>query len=173
MSDAQQESTRGRPKGNEKSPFDKLVYALSIAALSALAAVAVLLIWNSAERNRQVDLAYVQAIEDMYSGVDVEERLDEGQVRLTSRSAEDGRDHCFGPEEYRVVADSVESPDALLCFDRDRYREIVEFVESGGGEIIGRAVEEDTLAVVFTGDGPFGVSCAVPTPNDTGLHCAV
>lgn len=173
MSDAQQKSTRASSKGDEKSPVDKVMYALSIASLCALAASVVFVIWNGAEQNRQDDRAYVQAVEEMYGGVDVEKLIDEGQVRLTSQSAEDGLDHCFGPEEYRVVADSVESPDALLCFDRDRYREIVEFVESEGGKIIGRDMEEDTLAVVFKDHGPFGRSCTRPELNDTELHCAL
>ena len=45
-------------------------------------------------------------------------------------------------------------------------------MESEGGEIIGRDMEEDTLAVVFKDDGPFGMSCTVPAPNDTELRCA-
>jgi len=147
------------------------MYALSIAALCVLAAMIVFLIWNGAEQNRQDDNAYIHAIEDSYDGVVVEELIGEGQVRLTSQTAEDGLDHCFGPEEYRVVAHRVGSPDALLCFDRDRYREIEDFVEAEGGTIIGRDMEENTLAVLVKDGGPFGRSCAVPEPNDTELDC--
>jgi hypothetical protein len=173
MINPEPESTRARSNDVEKSPVDKVMNALSIAILCALAAAVAFVIWNGTEKDRQFDTAYVQAIEDMYGGVEVEKLIGEGQVKLTHQSADAGRDHCFGPEEYRVVADSVGSPDALLCLDRDDYRQTVNFVESEGGEIIGRDMEDNTLSVVFKNDGPFGISCTLPQPNDVELHCTV
>jgi hypothetical protein len=148
------------------------MYALNVLSLLVLAATVVFLTWSIDDKGRQRDVAYVQSVEDMY-GTDVEELIDEGQITLTGDSAEGGRDHCFGPEAYRVVADSVGEPDSLLCFGRDRYREIVEFMESEDGEVIGRDMEEDTLAVVFEESGPFGISCTVPESDATELHCAL
>jgi hypothetical protein len=172
MRDAQQTSTQTRPMGDEKAFIDKVMYALSVASICAFAATISFLAWEAHETRQQYNDAYVQAVEDTY-GVEVDERIPLGQVRLTGESAEGGLDHCFGPEEYRVAADSVDEPDSLLCFDRDRYRDILRFVESEGGEVIGRHMGEDTLAVVFKDDGPFSVSCTVPEPDDTELHCAL
>lgn len=172
MSDAQQKSKRVRPKGEPKAFIDKVMKALSVASLCAFAATIAFLAWEAHETRQQRNDAYVQAVEDMY-GVEVDERIPEGQVRLTQTSAEGGRDHCFGPEEYRVAADSVDEPDSLLCFDRDRYRDILRFVKSEGGVIIGRHMGEGTLSVVFKDDGPFGISCTVPEPDGTELQCAL
>jgi hypothetical protein len=172
VSDAQQKSTQARPKGDEKAFIDKVMYALGVASLCVFGATCAFVTWNAHETRQQYNDAYVQAVEDTY-GVEVDRRIPLGQVRLTQASTEDGRDHCFGPEEYRVAAESVDEPDSLLCFDRDRYRDILRFVKSEGGEIIGRHMGEDTLAVVFKDDSPFGISCNVPEPNDTELHCAL
>lgn len=170
MSDAQQTSTQPSRKGGEKPFIDKVMKGLSVSALCAFAATIAFLFWNAHEHRQQYADAYVQAVQDTY-GAEVDKRMSEGQVRLTEASAHNGRDHCFGPEEYRVVADSVESPDSLLCFDRDRYRDILRFVKSEGGVIIGRHMEEDTLSIVFKDEGPFGVSCNVPELGDTELSC--
>ncbi|PPB49850.1 hypothetical protein C4K88_03930 [Arthrobacter pityocampae] len=169
MSGAQQKSTQEEPK---KAFIDKFMNGLSVTGLCAFAATLGFLFWDAHEYRQQYDDTYVQVVEDTY-GVEVDERIPLGQVRLTQASAEDGRDHCFGPEEYRVAADSVDEPDTLLCFDRDRYRDILRFVKSDGGEIIGRHMGENTLSVVFKDDGPFGISCTVPEPDDTGLHCTL
>lgn len=171
MSDAQQTSTQARPEGEPKAFIDKVMYALSVASLCTFGVTLAFLIWLAHDTRQQYVDTYVQAVEDTY-GVEVDERIREGQVRLTQASAEDGRDHCFGPEEYRVTADSVDEPDSLLCSDRDRYRDILRFVKSEGGEIIGRHMGEDTLSVVFKDDDPFGISCTVPEPDDSELHCA-
>ncbi|MHA7280246.1 hypothetical protein ACX80H_10885 [Arthrobacter sp. MDT2-2] len=171
MRDTQQTLTQARPKGDEKAFIDKVMYALCVATLCAFGATLAFLAWEAHETRQQNTDAYVQAVEDTY-GVEVDKRIAEGQVRLTGETTEGGLDHCFGPEEYRVAAESVDEPDSLLCFDRDRYRDILRFVESEGGEIIGGHMGEDTLAVVFKDDGPFGISCTVPEPDDTELHCA-
>lgn len=170
--DAQQKSKQTRPKGDEKAFIDKVMHALGVASLCAFAAAVAFLAWEAHETRQRYADYYVQAVEDTY-GVEVDERIPLGKVRLTQASAENGRDHCFGPEEYRVAADSVDEPDSLLCFDRDRYRDILRFVESEGGEVIGRHMGEDALSVVFKDDGPFGISCTVPEPDDTELHCAL
>jgi hypothetical protein len=153
VGDAQQKSKQTRPKGDEKAFIDKVMHALGVASLCAFAASVAFLAWEAHETRQRYADYYVQAVEDTY-GVEVDE-------------------HCFGPEEYRVAADSVDEPDSLLCFDRDRYRDILRFVESEGGEVIGRHMGEDALSVVFKDDGPFGISCTVPEPDDTELHCAL